>query len=100
MSSQNLCICPYLARGPLDIFKLRQGHARLGLALNPLGSVSLCEKRNLDRELQGDPINCEDRDWGDAKECQGSPAAITNEEARKDPSLPCAFRACTALLTP
>ena len=75
MSSQNLCICPYLAIGSLDIFKLRQGHARLGLALNPLGSLPLCEEANLDPELQGDTMWLWRRglEW-----CQRLPAAITN----------------------
>lgn len=70
MSSQNLWICPYLAIGSLDVFKLRQGHAQLGLALNPLGLVSLCEEANLDPELQGDTMWLwrEELQW-----CQGLP---------------------------
>lgn len=101
MSSQNLCICPYLAIGSLDIFKLRQGHARLGLALNPQGSVSLCEEANLDPELQGDTVWL----WRQGLEwCQGVPRLAGSshklEEARKDPYLPWAFRECMALPTP
>ena len=101
MSSQNLCICPYLAIGSLDTFKLRQGHAKLGLALNPLGSVSLCEEANLDPELQGDTVWL----WRQGLEwCQGVPRIFSSnhklEEARKVPYLPWAFRECMALPTP